>query len=343
MMHERITNLNVESLNPGIDEVLVAGNRGTCGGVRMAIESVNQVLDVVAGREKVYINWDIVNNRPISEEFARRGVVNVKNDLSLVPDGAIFLFSAHGVPQSFHEDADKRNLLTIDATCQLVERTHLLARRAARKGKHVFFIGDAHHPETVGLVGQLQPGEYTLLENAEAVEAVSLPEGESIVLSKTTYGASEILPIIKPLKERVGDTLEVPSKHDTCFATDNRQNSVRDLVEKVDALLVVGSKHSHNSQELRKIGEKKGLPAWSVDEPGEIDEDWFLNIKKLGLTSGASVIDQYTEAVIDFFRSKNTPVTYLPPVVEEDDRMFRLPIRDLNALRMRYNMDPIQL
>lgn len=333
-----------EALQPlGLEEVLVAGNRGTCGGVRMAIESAQQVMDIVQQREPVYINWDIVNNKLTAQNFANQGLVNVGNDMSRVPDGSILIFSAHGVSPAFHEEASERDILTIDATCQLVQRGHWLARRAAEKGQHVFFIGDANHPETQGIVGELQEGQYTLLEKADDVDNAPIPEGPSIVLSKTTLGASEIIPIITPLHDRVGDGLTVPAKHDTCFATDNRQDAVKDLVSKTNALLVVGSKHSHNSQELRKIGERSGVPAWSVDEPADIVRSWFIgNIKRLGVTSGASVIDPYTEKVLDYFRQEGLPITYLEPVADESDAMFRLPKNDINALRMRYNLDPIQ-
>ncbi len=327
----------------GLEEVLVAGNRGTCGGVRMAIEAAQQVVDIVAKREPIYINWNIVNNRLTAQHFQEQGVIDVANDLSLVPDDSILLFSAHGVAPSFYEEAERRNLLAIDATCQLVERGHWLARRAAERGEHVFYIGDAAHPETQGIVGELKEGEYTLLEKPEDVDAVSIPEGPSIVLSKTTLGAAEIVPIIKPLHDRVGDNLKVPTKHDTCFATDNRQDAVRDLIGRTNALLVVGSGHSHNSQQLRLIGEKSGLPSWSVDTPEEIERSWFTDeIKKLGITSGASVVGLYTERVLDYFRNEGIPITYVDPVAEEPEIMFKLPIGDINKLRMRYNMDPIQ-
>lgn len=325
----------------GVEEVLVAGNRGPCGGVNMAFEAANQVLDIVAGREPVYINWDLVNNKPIMEQYAARGLINVKNDLSLVPDGSIFLFSAHGVPPSMHEQAKEKGLLTIDTTCQLVTRVHNLAKRAASEGQHVIYVGKNGHPETVGTMGEVPLGQITLVEKPEDVDNLILPDIPKVVYSQTTLATDEIKDIMLGLRNKFGETIKIPNRWDICYATDNRQAAVDELVTLTDLLLVVGSKHSHNSQELRRKGEKAGIPSYSVDAVGEIERSWFDGIKKAGVTSGASVIEEYTQNVLNYFRLEGIPITMLPQVKDEGQMTFKLPLSDLNALRARYNLDPL--
>lgn len=327
----------------GVEEVLVAGNRGPCGGVNMAFEAANQVLDIVAGREPVYINWDLVNNKPIMEQYASRGLVNVKNDLSLVPDGSIFLFSAHGVPPSMHEEAQQKGLLTIDTTCQLVTRVHNLAKNSAARGEHVIYIGKNGHPETVGTMGEVPLGQITLIEKVEDVDALDLPDVPKVAYSQTTLATDEIGDTMKALRSKYGEDITIPNRWDICYATDNRQAAVDQLVSAADLLLVVGSKHSHNSQELRRKGEKAGLPAHSVDTADEIQRQWFGGIRKVGVTSGASVIEEYTEAVLNYFRQEGIPITMLPQVIEEREMTFKLPKDSIDALRSRYGLGPLTL
>ncbi len=327
----------------GIEEILVAGNRGPCGGVNMAFEAANQVLDIVAGREPVYINWDLVNNKPIMERYAQRGLVNVRNDLSLVPNGSIFLFSAHGVPPSIHEEAANKGLLTVDTTCQLVSRVHNLARNAAEKGQHVIYIGKDGHPETIGTMGEVPLGQITLVEKPEDIDRLELPDVPKVVYSQTTLATDEIRDTMKALREKYGEKVMIPNRWDICYATDNRQAAVDNLVTMADMLLVVGSKHSHNSQELRRKGEKAGLPSISIDTADEIERAWFNGIKKVGITSGASVIEQYTEEVLEYFRRQGVPITMLSQVKEEKDMTFKLPKENIEALRARYGLDPLPL
>lgn len=330
--------------NPiGVEEVLVAGNRGPCGGVNMAFEAANQVLDIVAGREKVYINWDLVNNKPIMEKYAQRGLVNVKNDLSLVPDGSIFLFSAHGVPPTLHEQAHEKNLLTIDTTCQLVNRVHNLAKNAAERGQHVIYVGKDGHPETIGTMGEVPLGQITLVEKPEDINRLELPDVPKVVYSQTTLATDEIGDTMRALREKYGEDITIPNRWDICYATDNRQAAVDELIKMVDMLLVVGSKHSHNSQELRKKGEKEGLLSISIDTATEIEKVWFDDIKKVGVTSGASVIEEYTDEVLDYFRAFGIPITNLPQVKEEKSMTFRLPEENIDALRMRYGLETLKV
>lgn len=321
-----------------VETVLVAGNRGPCGGVNMALEAANQVLDIIAGRETVYANWDIVNNKPIMKGLENRGLVNFKNDWSLVPDNSIVFASAHGVAPDFHEVALRKNCLAIDVTCQLVTRVHTLVKKAEKEGKRVVYVGARGHPEAKGVTGELRPESFTLIDPKDDARSVSLPEGPKVVYSQTTLGTDEIKDIMAILRERFPD-IEIPPRRDICYATDNRQAAVGKLLPMIDLLLVVGSRHSHNSQELRKKGEKVGKPAYSVDTPDEIGLDWFTpDIKNVGMTSGASVPDYLFLPILDRFKelNPNLVISFEPQVIPERDMTFRLPEESINALRSRF-------
>lgn len=321
-----------------VEKVFVAGNRGPCGGVNMALEGANQGLDIVAGRETVYTNWDIVNNKPIMNELKSRGLVNFKNDWSLVPDNSIVFVSAHSVAPDFYVIAQKRNCLIIDVTCQLVTRVHNLVKKAEKDGKYIIYVGARGHPEARGVTGELRPDNFTLIDSKDDVRSVPLPEGPKVVYSQTTLATDEIRDIMAVLHERFPD-IEIPPRRDICYATDNRQAAVEKLLPMIDFLLVVGSQHSHNSQELRKKGEKAGIPAYSVDTPDEIDLDWFTpDIKNVGMTSGASVPDYLFLPVLDRFKelNPNLVISFEPQVILEREMTFKLPEESINALHTRF-------
>lgn len=317
-----------------VKEVLVSGNRGACGGVNMALEAVDQVLDIVDGREKVYTNWDIVNNTPIMEQLNLRGLVSVKNNWDLVPDGSVVFFSAHGVPPSFYQIAQEKRLHLIDATCQLVNRVHTLVKNAQRDGKHIVYVGVQNHPETVGVMGEIE--NISLVEDMEDIEKLELLGKSAVVYSQTTLSTAEIRQKLQKLKEKFPD-IEIPSRLDICYAADNRQQAVDELIKLVDLLVIVGSKHSHNSEELRRIGERATMPAFLIDSPLEIERQWFSkNIMRVGLSSGASVLEASTEKVLDWFRSQDIKITYLSQVVPEKKMTFKLPQESIDLLKKRY-------
>lgn len=318
-----------------IKEVLVAGNRGACGGVNMALEAVNRVLEIVDGRETVYANWDIVNNMPIMEQLNLRGLVSIKNDWDKVPESSIVFFSAHGVPSKFHEIAKEKKFIIIDATCQLVHRVHSLVKNAEKVGQHVVYVGVKGHPETIGVMGEVQVENINLVESMEDIEKLRLPEKSTVVYSQTTLATTEIRQKLLKLKERFPDIL-IPSRLDICYAADNRQEAVSELIKLVDLLIIVGSKHSHNSEELRRIGERAKLPAFLIDSPKDINFQWFDGIEKVGLSSGASVLEQNTENVLDWFRAQDVEIKYLPQVIDEKTMTFKLPQRSIDLLKTRY-------
>lgn len=242
-----------------ISEVLVAGNRGPCGGVNMTLDAVNEVLDIVDGKEPVYTNWDPVHNKPIVQRLEKRGLINIKNDWEKIPYNSIIVFSAHGVPPSAYEIAREKNLHVVDTTCPLVTRVHSLAKKAEGEEKHIVYVGKRNHPETLGVMGEIGSQNITLIENGDDVKKIELPSGKSkVVYSQTTLSTDEIRETLEGLEKQFPD-IEIPNRWDICYATDNRQAAVDQLLAKVDFLIVVGSQQSHNSQELQRKGDKKDI------------------------------------------------------------------------------------
>lgn len=325
-----------------IKEVLVAGNRGPCGGVNMAIEAANQVLDIVDKREPVYTNWDLVNNNPVMDRLKTRGLINVRNNWELVPDNSIVFFSAHGVPPKYHEIATTKNFLTIDVTCQLVTRVHTLVKNAKAEGAHVVYIGKSGHPETIGVLGELEPQNTTFIEPDSDISNLKLPtERKIIVYSQTTLATDEVKDAQTKLKQKFPEII-IPNRFDICYATDNRQTAVDNLLDNysADFLLVAGSAHSHNSQELKRKADRKGIPSALIDNPNDLRPELFTEkIKRVGVTSGASEMEEDFQKILDVFRfSGIDPIVYVPQVIPERDMTFKLPQRDIDLLKLRYKM-----
>lgn len=324
-----------------VEKIIVAGNYGPCGGVNMALKTTYRVLSVVDNHEPVYTNWDVVNNGPIMQELRSLGLVNVKNNFELVPDGAIIIFSAHGVPPEFHKIAEQKNLFVVDVTCQLVHRVHSEVKRAVREGKHVVYIAVPGHPEALGVLGEVGEDDITLVAKAADVPDLRLPtEKPSVVYSQTTLLPAEVVEIEEKLREKFPE-IEIPNRLDICYAMHNRQAAVDILMgQGINLLLVVGSPHSHNSQELRSKGEKAGIPSYSVDKPEELKGEWFTNeTKVVGLTAGASVLDRFTNDVIAWLRAQNPQIEVCRnnQVISEQKLTFRLPEEAINRLSERYS------
>lgn len=323
------------------EEVLIAGNRGPCGGVNMALETADQVLNIVDGREDVFTNWPIVHNDPIMKELREKKLVVVDNDWRKVPDGSIVLFSAHGVPPKFRQIAEDHNYLVIDTSCQLVTRIHNLVKKAEKEGKHVIYIGKKGHPETIGVMGEVQEQNITLIEKHVDIQNLDIGTGiDYVVYSQTTLMTSETDEVEEALKARFPD-IYIPDRLGICYATFNRQAAVERLLKSgIDVLIVVGSQRSHNSEMLRRMGEKAGILSAKLDYPDQLDVNWLANSKIPGFTSGASVQDRFLEPVIDKLRviAPNAPVIYQEQAIEErEDMTFTLPEESLKALRARFN------
>lgn len=323
-----------------VEKVFVAGNRGPCGGVNMALEAVNQVLEIVDGREPVYTNRPVVHNDPIMKEYEERGLIDVKNDWSKVPNGSIVIFSAHGVPPKFREIALRNDYLVIDTSCQLVTRVHNLVKRAEKEGKHIIYIGKEGHPETIGVMGEVREENITLIEKSADVEKLDLgTDIDHIVYSQTTLMTSETDEVEESLRAKFLD-IYIPNRLGICYATFNRQAAVERLLESgIDSLIVVGSQRSHNSEMLRRMGERAEILTAKLDSPHQLDINWLVNSRRLGFTSGASVLDKFLEPVIDKVRavSPGVDVIYQEQAVKEQEMTFVLPQESLGRLKARFS------
>ncbi len=300
--------------------VLMAQPRGFCAGVVRAIEIVERSLEKFGA--PVYVRHEIVHNRHVVERLERLGAVFVE-DLDEIPDGAVTIFSAHGVAQSIIDEAKSRGLPVLDATCPLVSKVHLQGKRYVERGRTLILIGHAGHPEVEGTMGQVGVPIH-LVSTVEDVARLDLPDDTRVAyVTQTTLSVDDTRGVIGALQARFRD-LEGPDISDICYATQHRQSAVRDLCEVVDLLLVVGSRNSSNSNRLREIGLEQGLPSHLISDGSELDPAWLSGVKTVGLTAGASAPEELVLDVIETLRR------YAEVEVEQmegvrEDIEFRLP------------------
>ncbi|HVZ58488.1 MAG TPA: 4-hydroxy-3-methylbut-2-enyl diphosphate reductase, partial [Patescibacteria group bacterium] len=327
-----------ESLSFNVEKVTVAGNHGPCMGVNRSIVTGRLVTDIVDSRESVYTNHPLVHNKHLAEQFARRGVIDVNNNLSAVPEGGITLLSAHGSRPELYEIARERDLLTVDTTCQLVTRVIDAGLRAQQNNKFVIYNGVRGHPEREAVMGHLDPDQVKAIEHAEDVDMIDVPEDMLLtVLSQTTLAQRETAEVVRKLKEKYGDRIQIP-RTTLCYATTNRQDSLVELLkENIDLLIVLGSSTSHNTTQLRRIGEESGTPTYQIDGVEEIASEWFgQNVRGVGLTSGASVDEAETRKVIGYFEDRGVQVDVMQPVRDEHPGSFPIPEVDIRRVQERY-------
>lgn len=301
-------------------KVVLAQPRGFCAGVERAIEIVERALKKYG--PPIYVRHEIVHNRHVVEDLRTRGAVFV-DELDEIPPGAMTVFSAHGVAKRVEEVAKERGLPVIDATCPLVTKVHNEGRRYAAAGRELVLVGHAGHAEVEGTIGQM-PGRVHLVQTVEDVLAL-VPEnpGSLAYITQTTLSVDDTRGIINALKEKFPSIIG-PDVRDICYATQNRQQAVRDLAEAVDLILVVGSRNSSNSNRLREIGEELGKPSYLIDDATHLQAAWFDGIATVGLTAGASAPELLVQGVIDGLRAFGpVEVTTLDGVAE--DVKFRFP------------------
>jgi 4-hydroxy-3-methylbut-2-en-1-yl diphosphate reductase len=275
-------------------KIVLAQPRGFCAGVVRAIDIVERAL--VKYGAPVYVRHEIVHNRHVVESLKAKGARFVE-DLDEVPEGAVTIFSAHGVPRKVEHEAKLRSLPTIDATCPLVTKVHIQGRRYIAQGRILIFIGHAGHPEVEGTLGQVD-GELHLVGNEEDVEKLAIPPGTPIAyITQTTLSVDDTRSVIAALHRRFGDVAG-PETRDICYATQNRQTAVRELSRIADVLIVVGARNSSNSNRLREIGEEAGLPSYLVADKSEIDPEWVRDASVVGVTAGASAPEIVVEQVV---------------------------------------------
>jgi 4-hydroxy-3-methylbut-2-enyl diphosphate reductase len=279
-------------------QVILAQPRGFCAGVVRAIDTVERALEKYG--EPVYVRHEIVHNRHVVETLKAKGAKFVE-ELDEVPDGAVTIFSAHGVPQAIVAEAERRALPVLDATCPLVSKVHAQGKRYAAQGRTLILIGHAGHPEVEGTMGQVGAPVH-LVSSEKDVEALDLSERSRVAyITQTTLSIDDTRNVIAALKRRFLDIVG-PETSDICYATQNRQNAVRQLCRTAEVILVVGAKNSSNSNRLREIGLEEGVPSYLIADGSELDPDWVAGKTKVGLTAGASAPEELVENVIDALR-----------------------------------------
>ena len=275
-------------------EILLAEPRGFCAGVDRAIEIVERAL--LKFGAPIYVRHEIVHNTYVVNDLKARGAIFIE-DLAEVPAGATLVFSAHGVSQAVQEEAKRRGFSIFDATCPLVTKVHVEVAKLAKEGYEFLMIGHKGHPEVEGTMGQLLDGIY-LVEDEADVHTVQPRQSEKLaVVTQTTLSVDDAASILAAIRQRFPQIRE-PKQHDICYATQNRQDAVKQLAGQVDVLIVVGSPTSSNSNRLRELAERLGTPAFMVDSPEELQPQWFAQATRVGLTAGASAPEVLVQGVI---------------------------------------------
>lgn len=283
-------------------KVELANPRGFCAGVDRAIGIVERALEEYGA--PVYVRHEVVHNKHVVEDLRNRGAVFVE-ELHEVPDDSLVIFSAHGVPESVEIEAARRGLQVFDATCPLVTKVHLEVGRHAREDQEVILIGHEGHPEvegTMGRYGAARKGKIYLVEDVDQVNALEVNDPENLAyVTQTTLSMDDTAEIITALKNRF-PFIQGPKKDDICYATQNRQDAVRDLSKQAELVFVVGSKNSSNSNRLRELAEKNGCKAYLIDGPEDIDPAWVKGAKNVGVTAGASAPELLVQGVIEHLK-----------------------------------------
>jgi 4-hydroxy-3-methylbut-2-enyl diphosphate reductase len=283
-------------LNQAInDEILLAQPRGFCAGVDRAITIVEQAL--LKFGAPIYVRHEIVHNAYVVEDLRKRGAIFV-DELSEVPVGSTVIFSAHGVSPAVRQEAETRGLKIFDATCPLVTKVHVEVMKMRREGMQIIMIGHKGHPEVEGTMGQAPEG-IQLVETVDDVATLTMPSHTPIAyVTQTTLSVDETKEIVEALKAKFPE-IQQPKKQDICYATQNRQDAVKFMAPQVDLVIVVGSPNSSNSNRLRELSEKLGVVSYMIDHPDQIQADWFVNKKRIGLTAGASAPESLAQSIID--------------------------------------------
>ncbi|MBT4932734.1 MAG: 4-hydroxy-3-methylbut-2-enyl diphosphate reductase [Rhodospirillaceae bacterium] len=301
-------------------KILLARPRGFCAGVVRAIDVVNKAIDRYGA--PIYVRHEIVHNRRVVETLRQRGAVFVK-ELDEIPTGGVTIFSAHGVAEAIETDASQRGLPVIDATCPLVSKVHAEGRRHASQGLEVIMIGHNGHPEVEGTRGRI-PGGVQVVSSVEDVSNLNVKDPQKLAfVTQTTLSVDDTRDIISMLRARF-PAIEGPDLNDICYATQNRQSSVRDLCEKIDLLLVVGAKNSSNSNRLKEIGTEMKIKSYLIDDANAFDEKWLEGIETIGITAGASAPEELISELLEKLAGLGeTTVDEISDLVE--NIQFKLP------------------
>jgi 4-hydroxy-3-methylbut-2-en-1-yl diphosphate reductase len=303
------------------EKLLLAAPRGYCAGVDRAVQTVERALELHGA--PVYVRKEIVHNKHVVEELAARGAIFVDELGDEIPEGAVTVFSAHGVSPAVHADASERGLRTIDATCPLVTKVHREAVKFAADGYTIVLVGHAGHEEVEGTMGEV-PDSIVLVESEADVDALELDDTEHVAyLTQTTLSVDETAAIIARLREKF-PAITGPRTDDICYATTNRQLAVKQMAEQCDLVLVIGSKNSSNSNRLVDVARDCGAESHLIDNESEVREEWLDGARVVGISSGASAPEELVRRLVDFFRARGTEQVEEFHVMREDVR-FMLP------------------
>ena len=302
------------------EKILLAAPRGYCAGVDRAVQTVERSLELYGA--PVYVRKEIVHNKHVVEQLRARGAVFVESE-SDVPEGATVVFSAHGVAPSVHAQAQARELKTIDATCPLVTKVHVEAKKFASEDYTIALIGHAGHEEVEGTMGEA-PAHIVLIEDEAGVDTLEVRDPEKVAyISQTTLSVDETQAIIARLRERF-PAITGPRTDDICYATTNRQAAVKQLAHESDLVLVIGSRNSSNSNRLVEVAREHGADSHLIDNETQVRDEWLEGVGVLGITSGASAPEDLVQRLVDFFRRRGTEDVQELEVISEDVR-FMLP------------------
>ncbi len=303
-------------------KILIANPRGFCAGVHRAIQVVEVALKKFGA--PVFVRHEIVHNRYVVEQLEAKGAVFV-DELEEVPEGVPVVFSAHGVPKAIPEEAKRRKLLYVDATCPLVSKVHREAEHHHKSGRHIIMIGHPGHPEVIGTLGQLPEGSITLVEDVADVQAIEVPNNNKALayITQTTLSIDDTTHIITALQKRFRDIMG-PKKEDICYATTNRQAAVKAIAERCDRMLVIGAPNSSNSLRLVEVSERHGCDSRLVQRAADLDWDWISGAEIIGITAGASAPEVLVEEVLDVLRAR-FDVSIEEVTTSEENVTFKLP------------------
>jgi 4-hydroxy-3-methylbut-2-enyl diphosphate reductase len=302
--------------------VRLASPRGFCAGVDRAIQIVEKCLEKYGS--PVYVRHEIVHNRFVVESLEAKGAIFV-DELEEVPADVPVIFSAHGVPKAIPKEAERRNLVYLDATCPLVSKVHIAAERHYRNDRHIILIGHAGHPEVIGTMGQLPNGAISLVETIDDVPKLCVPKNKSLAyITQTTLSLDDTKAVIEALEGRFPNLIG-PAKQDICYATTNRQQAVKTISKGCDALIVIGAPNSSNSKRLVEVAAMNGCPdSRLIQRASDIEWDWLVTKKVLGVTAGASAPEVLVEEVLNACRDRFN-VTVEEVIITREDVIFKLP------------------
>jgi 4-hydroxy-3-methylbut-2-enyl diphosphate reductase len=316
----------LEVVSNGPSKIILASPRGYCAGVDRAVQTVEHALELHGA--PVYVRKEIVHNKHVVEDLERRGAIFVDQETE-VPEGETVVFSAHGVAPSVHENATARHLNTIDATCPLVTKVHVEARKFAADGYTIVLVGHAGHEEVEGTTGEA-PDSIVLVETEDDVDRLEVDDpGRVAFITQTTLSVDETAGIIRKLKQKFPN-ITAPRTDDICYATQNRQDAVKKLAPLCDLVLVIGSKNSSNSNRLVEVAREYGADSYLIDNETEVRGAWLDGVETVGITSGASAPEELVQKLIQFFTDRGASDVSELEVTEEDVR-FMLP-KDIREL-----------